>query len=333
MRMYQHLRHLYSCIAIFPSGLLPAQSLLQQNKQGTCCSLMVSAGRAMSLIALLRCFVLIDEVALQTSASNFSQNLDASLAHGYATLNEIFREVEKLMQDTQHKLEEAVHKMDNESARSSFYGHDLPLNYHDESVHVKKAGNQSVYTIEKTDKVTDNRTGATHFSRTLIQSSDGGNEIDSRCIIDEDCEKGSYCLYEGPWSRCLPCKSPRTQCTKDEECCAGQLCVWGHCSKKGIKGAAGSICQYQSDCNPALCCAFHKDLLFPVCTRKPRARERCHSQPNHLMELLSWGLEGEGPREHCPCARGLQCQPHGIESQCLRRPSRKDLKNILVDVV
>ncbi|KAG5849142.1 dickkopf-related protein 3-like [Anguilla rostrata] len=290
----------------------------------------------MSPTEIMLRLAVICEVLLETTASkdsDMSQTIEANLAQGHATLNDMFREVEKLMEDTQHKLEEAVHKMDNESARLGFYGHDLPLSYHDGRIHVKKAGNQSVYTIEQTDKETDNRTGATHFSRTVIQSSGRGNEIDYRCIVDEDCEKGSYCLYERLQSRCLPCKAPRTNCTKDEECCAGQLCVWGRCSKKSAKGAAGSICQHQSDCSNALCCAFHRDLLFPVCTRKPRARERCHSQPNHLMELLSWDMEGEGPREHCPCARGLQCQPHRQGSRCLRHSSSDDVTRDPLDVV
>ncbi|KAJ8271521.1 hypothetical protein COCON_G00103800 [Conger conger] len=289
----------------------------------------------MSLTTLILRLALIYKVVLETTASvdaDMSQTLEASLAQGQATLKDMFREVEKLMEDTQHKLEEAVHKMDNESARSGFYGHDLPLSYHDESMHVKKVENQSFYTIEKTDKETDNRTGMTHFSRTVIQSSGRGNEIDYRCIVDEDCEKGSYCLYERLQSRCLTCKAARMPCAKDEECCTGQLCVWGRCSKNGAKGAAGSICQHQSDCKPALCCAFHRELLFPVCTRKPRARERCHSQSNHLMELLSWDTEGEGPREHCPCARGLQCQPHRQGPSCQRRSANEDLTGVPQDV-
>ncbi|KAJ8412868.1 hypothetical protein AAFF_G00104500 [Aldrovandia affinis] len=276
--------------------------------------------RTMSLSALL-CLALVNGAALQSTASvesDVSQSLEASLAQGHATLNDMFREVEKLMEDTQHKLEEAVHKMDNESARSILYAHDLPLNHHDEKIHVRKAGNQSVYSLEKIDKVVDNRTGATHFSRTVIQSSGRTNEINYSCIVDEDCEKGSYCLYERLQSRCLPCKALHTPCTKDEECCTGQLCVWGRCSGNSSRGAAGSICQHQSDCSPTLCCAFHRALLFPVCTRRPTERERCHGHSNHLMELLSWDMEGEGPREHCPCIRGLQCQPRRGGSQCLR---------------
>ncbi len=128
--------------------------------------------------------------------------------------------------------------------------------------------------------------------------------------------------------------SPQT-CTKDEECCAGQLCVWGQCANS-TKGDAGTLCQYQSDCKEELCCAFHKGmsmlhldlhllnsayivnylfqfsaLLFPVCSSKPIERERCIISANHLMELLSWDFKGEGPQEHCPCAGDLQCHHLG----------------------
>lgn len=52
-------------------------------------------------------------------------------------------------------------------------------------------------------------------------------------------------------------------CTKDEECCDEQLCVWGQCSQNATRGEAGSTCQYQSDCRPDLCCALHKGTAQP----------------------------------------------------------------------
>ncbi|KAJ8248874.1 hypothetical protein GJAV_G00228700 [Gymnothorax javanicus] len=269
-----------------------------------------------------------------TSAVDMSitRTPDANLAAGHASLNDMFREVEKLMEDTQQKLEEAVYQMDNESARSILYIHDLPPNHHEESSTDRTVGNQTVHTVEEVSKVTDNKTGETHFSRVVIQSSNEGNEVQHECVIDEDCEKGRYCLYEALQSKCLPCKALDTPCTKDEECCAGQLCVWGQCSGNTTKGEPGSICQYQSDCNTELCCAFHKALLFPVCTAMPVQGERCHTHPNHLMELLSWDMAGEGPREHCPCAAGLHCQPRGRGSMCLKAQnssSEEDLTDAL----
>ncbi|CAF91183.1 unnamed protein product [Tetraodon nigroviridis] len=107
-------------------------------------------------------------------------------------------------------------------------------------------------------------------------------------------------------------------CTKDEECCDQQLCVWGQCGHNATRGEAGSTCWRQSDCSPDLCCALHAVLLFPVCSAKPIERERCFSGPNHVMELLSWDARDEGPRKHCPCAGELQCQHLGRGSMCLK---------------
>lgn len=45
-------------------------------------------------------------------------------------------------------------------------------------------------------------------------------------------------------------------CTKDEECCSDQMCVWGQCTANVTSGTEGTICQGQSDCRPDLCCAF-----------------------------------------------------------------------------
>lgn len=245
--------------------------------------------------------------------SDINQIIEENVAQGHRTLNDMFVEVEQLMEDTQQKLEDAVHQMDNESAKSNLHPSNLPLHYNNESNESNSGSateNQSVPTTESTDKETDN-------AATLLSSGEKNN-INHECILDDDCEKGSYCLYETHQSKCLPCKTLDVPCTKDEECCAGQLCLWGQCSQNATKGEAGSICQHQSDCSPELCCAFHKALLFPVCLAKPIERERCYGPSNHLMELLSWDMEGEGPREHCPCSGNLQCQPLGRGSMCLK---------------
>ncbi|XP_061078259.1 dickkopf-related protein 3-like isoform X2 [Conger conger] len=265
-----------------------------------------------SAVSMVRLVALISSLAMvvygfPTQATtpavdqDITQTIEANLSQGHAKLNDMFREVEKLMEDTQHKLQEAVYQMDNESARSILYVHDLPPNYQEESSTDRTVGNQTVHTVEKINKVTDNRTGETHFSRTVIQSSSQENKV-------------------------------HHPCTKDEECCSGQLCVWGQCSENTTKGQPGSICQYQSDCNTELCCAFHKALLFPVCTTTPVEGEHCRSRPSHLMELLSWDMEGEGPREHCPCAGGLQCQPRGRGFLCLK-PQNSSSEEDLTDTL
>lgn len=40
----------------------------------------------------------------------------------------------------------------------------------------------------------------------LLEGFEWSSSVSQECIIDEDCEKGSYCLYETQSSKCLPCK-------------------------------------------------------------------------------------------------------------------------------
>uniref|UniRef100_A0A3B3QSM0 Dickkopf WNT signaling pathway inhibitor 3b n=1 Tax=Paramormyrops kingsleyae TaxID=1676925 RepID=A0A3B3QSM0_9TELE len=117
------------------------------------------------------------------------------------------------------------------------------------------------------------------------------------CRVDEDCGTDCYCLYKMLRSQCLPCKTAQATCTKDEECCGAQLCVWGQCTENATKGTAGSICQYQSNCSAELCCAYHEV-----------SGEHCHTHSNHLVAQLNWISAGEGPLDQCPCAAGLWCQ-------------------------
>ncbi|XP_051999482.1 dickkopf-related protein 3a [Xyrauchen texanus] len=286
----------------------------------------------MFLLGLSLCLLgIVNGIVPETSKTDMDiiANMETNLAQGQTTLNEIFREVEELMEDTQQKLEDAVHQMDNESAKSSLNPHNVSSHLQNESSIEITAGNQSVYIIERTNKTTDNASESTNISKT-IESNDKVNGIDHECIVDEDCEKGRYCLYGTRSSKCLPCKELDATCTKDEECCAGQLCVWGQCADNSTKGDAGTICQYQRDCKEEFCCAIHKALLFPVCSSKPIERERCIISANHLMELLSWGMKWEGPHEHCPCAGDLQCQHHGRGALCLKsQNSSADLTDTL----
>ncbi|KAM4592782.1 dickkopf-related protein 3a [Odontesthes bonariensis] len=170
---------------------------------------------------------------------------------------------------------------------------------------------------------------------TADQAGDLGNNIDHGCMTDGDCGKGRYCSSGTRNSKCQPCKETDVSCTKDVECCGHQLCVWGQCSQNATKGEAGSTCQYQTDCSPDLCCALHKTLLFAVCSSKPIEREQCFGDSNHLMELLSWDTQDEGPRKHCPCAGDLHCQHLGRGSMCLKGEdsSEEDLTDSLYSVI
>uniref|UniRef100_A0AAQ4NST6 Dickkopf WNT signaling pathway inhibitor 3a n=1 Tax=Gasterosteus aculeatus aculeatus TaxID=481459 RepID=A0AAQ4NST6_GASAC len=195
----------------------------------------------------------------------------------------------------------------NDSGSLSPHPNDLPPSPHNDSASDKVI--DSEYVHSSVEPETNN---------TSVHSGDLGNEIDYKCLSDGDCVKGTYCLNNTHKSKCVPCKAIDMSCTKDNECCGEQLCVWGQCSLNATKGAAGSTCQYQADCSPDLCCLFHKALFFPVCSAKPIERERCFGASNHLLELLSWDTQDEGPSKHCPCAGDLHCQHLGRGSMCLK---------------
>ncbi|XP_026175969.1 dickkopf-related protein 3a [Mastacembelus armatus] len=253
--------------------------------------------------------------------SGINHILEGDSGPGQTELDRTFVEVEQLQEDPQQKPEDAFYK--ENSVTPSLHPTDLPPRHHNESVSDKVTVNDSVHT--SADQETNNITTATDLS------SDLGNNIDDGCVTNEDCGKGRYCHYKTQNSKCLPCKAIDVPCTKDEECCGEQLCIWGQCSQNATKGEAGATCQYQTDCSPDLCCAVHKVLLFPVCSAKPIEREHCFGATNHLMELLSWDIQDEGPRKHCPCAGNLHCQHLGRGSMCLKKEdsSEEDLTDSL----
>ncbi|XP_018620907.1 dickkopf-related protein 3-like isoform X2 [Scleropages formosus] len=232
-------------------------------------------------------------------------------------------------EEMQHQLEEDQNQVDNDSSRWTQDTHSLPLVYHEENSSLRQPGNESIQPVEKVDKVTHNETSAPHFSGTLIRSSGRGNEISNECTVDKDCEGDHYCQNEVLHSKCLPCKGVQELCTSDAQCCGAQLCVWGQCTENATKGEPGSICQHQRDCGAKLCCAFHKALLPPVCMARPLEHQRCRSHPNHLMAMLSWDQQNEGPLEQCPCAPGLQCQPLGRGSLCLQQQSSSSEEDLM----
>ncbi|XP_069479742.1 dickkopf-related protein 3 [Ambystoma mexicanum] len=242
-----------------------------------------------------------------------SLNPVLGFARDESSLNEMFREVEELMEDTQHKLKNAVDEMEVEAespeeARPDVDLEKLPPNYHNESSVEAKAGNKTILTLQEIDKVTDNRTGSTIFSESLLTSVKG-EEIkrNHECFIDEDCGTGKYCQITAFEYKCLQCKS-QERCSRDAECCKDELCVWGFCTNGVLQGGNGTICERQENCSPGLCCAVQSDLLFPVCSPLPTEGERCHSPSNNLLEVITWGLESDSVLDRCPCATGLTCQ-------------------------
>ncbi|XP_060622883.2 dickkopf-related protein 3 isoform X1 [Anolis sagrei] len=239
-----------------------------------------------------------------------------------ASLNEMFREVEELMEDTQYKLSNAVKEMEAEEEGSKRLAEidfeKLPANYHNDSHRDTKIGNKTIHTHQKIDKATDDKTGSTSYSETVITSiQEGDNKKNHECIIDEDCVTGKYCEFSGLEYKCRDCKIEHKRCSRDVECCGHQLCVWGECMKTASRGENGTICENQHDCNPGMCCAFSKDLLFPVCTPLAGEREPCYDPSNMLLNLITWELEPDGALDRCPCSHGFICQVQSLSSDSL----------------
>ncbi|RVE74509.1 hypothetical protein OJAV_G00022850 [Oryzias javanicus] len=280
-------------------------------------SIIISSSSSRTITTMMRSALLV--LALTAVCSGILPEIvDSGINHipeGPAWEERMFEGVEQQPEDPQLKPEDAAPQT-NQSVRD-LHDNLSPINQND-------------LLIDK-DSMDSSADQETLNNTEEVQAGELGNNIDDGCISDDDCGKERYCFYDTHDSKCRQCKDTDESCSKDVECCGEQLCMWGQCSQNATKGKAGSTCQYQSDCSPELCCAFHKALLFPVCLAKPIERERCLDSSNHLMELLSWDVQDEGPRRHCPCAGDLHCQHLGRGSMCLKGEdsSEEDLTDSL----
>ncbi|XP_059832206.1 dickkopf-related protein 3b isoform X4 [Hypanus sabinus] len=207
-----------------------------------------------------------------------------SPAPAEAGLREMLQEVGELMEDTRHKLQGAVREMDLVPGRMNWDTEPLPISedQHEEPASPLGTGEPDIGTLQGARK---------------------------ECIVDEDCGKHQFCQTDPLEPKCLWRRAEHENCSRDVECDEDRLCIWGQCQAGAVRGEQGSICQQQSDCHPHLCCAFHTDLLFPVCTPLAEKDQVCHNPAHHLLDLVTWEVEPDGALDRCPCAGGLHCAP------------------------
>ncbi|KAM8894892.1 dickkopf-related protein 3a isoform 1-T1 [Spinachia spinachia] len=181
--------------------------------------------------------------------SGFPHILEDNSVPGQTQLDRL-AQVEQPTGDPQQTLEDALHQKD--SASVSPRPNDRPPSRHNDSASDTLIDGE--YVRSSVEQEANN-------TNTSVLSGELGNNVHRKCLSDEDCVKGSYCLNNTRVSRCVPCKAIDMSCDDDKECCGERLCVWGQCSLNATKGAAGSTCQYQTDCSPDLCCLFHKGAV------------------------------------------------------------------------
>ncbi|XP_059832204.1 dickkopf-related protein 3b isoform X2 [Hypanus sabinus] len=211
-----------------------------------------------------------------------------SPAPAEAGLREMLQEVGELMEDTRHKLQGAVREMDLVPGRMNWDTEPLPISedQHEEPASPLGTGEPDIGTLQGARK---------------------------ECIVDEDCGKHQFCQTDPLEPKCLWRRAEHENCSRDVECDEDRLCIWGQCQAGAVRGEQGSICQQQSDCHPHLCCAFHTDLLFPVCTPLAEKDQVCHNPAHHLLDLVTWEVEPDGALDRCPCAGGLHCAPERVQ--------------------
>lgn len=201
-----------------------------------------------------------------------------------AGLREMLREVGELTEDTQRKLQGAAREMDLMPERLPWDQESVPKEHRNEPISLLGTEDPSTWAQRESGK---------------------------ECIVDDDCRDDQFCETSPLEPKCLPRRGSEQNCTRDGQCTRGHLCIWGECRANAVRGQLGSICEQQPQCGPHLCCAFHIDLLFPVCTPLAERERPCHDPAHQLLDLVTWEMDPDGAFDRCPCARGLLCLPEG----------------------
>ncbi|XP_069759731.1 dickkopf-related protein 3b [Narcine bancroftii] len=201
-----------------------------------------------------------------------------------AGLREMLQEVGALLDDTQGKLRDAAREMDLEPKRAVWDPKFIPKNQRRES---------------------SSRLGTGELSDGIRQ------DARKECIVDEDCGKDHFCQTHLMESKCFPQRAGEENCSRDGQCTWDHLCIWGECQANAERGQLGSICEQQEDCAGHLCCAFHPNLLFPVCTPLAEREQPCRDPDHQWLDFITWEMEPFGSLDKCPCSKGLLCLREG----------------------
>ncbi|PWA17154.1 hypothetical protein CCH79_00010386 [Gambusia affinis] len=217
------------------------------------------------------------------------------IVEGPSELDRIF--VQQPQEDRLQKPEDAFPQT---NSSVSPHHSDLPQSRPNETD--KVINEESVHSAEQ---------GTNNITATAFPVSDLDNSIDHGCMTNDDCGKGKYCLSA---SKCKPCKDTDVMTSA-----AATRCVCGVSAAKMLpKEKLAALVKSRMTVSQISAVQFIK----------PIERERCFDVSNNLMELLSWDMQDNKPRKHCPCAGELQCQHLGEEEESSRLCAPSGVKSI-----
>ncbi|KAM5132410.1 dickkopf-related protein 3-like [Mantella aurantiaca] len=139
------------------------------------------------------------------------------------------------------------------------------------------------------------------------------------CNESSDCPENQYC-HSSPLSAvCWKCKENEMNCRQDEECCSGNLCSWGRCTK-GLVSGRTRCDPSEEHCAPGFCCFKTQTYPFPVCIPLPSEGEQCNSSSRSLLNVIIYGEDYGATLKYCPCAEGLVCSSRGNYISTCEKP-------------
>jgi len=130
---------------------------------------------------------------------------------------------------------------------------------------------------------------------------------------------------------CVDCLKENVACTQNGQCCPGTECTYGRCKKASSKGAAGTFCDRQKDCQGTDLCCVREPAINPVISIcKPALDEHQTCGPYNQFRTVYIG--GTVQPVCGPCKQGLVCKQVGIfgvheiclPSGCVKAKAKRD---------